>query len=39
MGTFIGGRLYFDFRDDSKLDTCAANLTRYIDRIMIDIVA
>jgi len=39
VGAYLGGRLYFDFRDDSKLDSCVANLRREIDRIMIDDVA
>jgi len=36
VGAFVGGRLYVYVRDDSKLDSCVANLRRNIDRIMID---
>jgi len=39
VGAFLGGKLYFDFRDDSKLESCVADLRREIDCIMIDDVA
>jgi len=33
VGAFLGGRLYTDFRDDSKLDSCIECLMEDIERI------
>jgi len=37
VSAYLGGRLYLDFSDDSKLDSCVANIRREINRIMIHV--